>query len=262
MKNIQRIVFYVLLIKASNVSGQVSDTLAKHKTFQLPSSEFSVSVSFRFPVGSFGKAFVPEGTILESMEGKTGGMEAEMGYEFGLTGNYFFDRKPSNFNTGLRITYLSFSTIPFKWNTSNDYIFKEGDFTNLEFLSAKAGIVFRKAIGDRKSFQFYNQVCFSYGWNGGMKYESTVPINQYSNASDQAELAMHSGTGVTDEMGLAFTTGHFIFDVGYSFGKIKFKNVEYTRDLSAPGYNPINIDLAIEPKVPVNTTHLTIGFEF
>ena len=201
-----KIFFQILFLTVSfNNFGQISNDSIISKKYNHPKKESSIDFFFRFPVGSFGQNFKPDGSsamsgILESIEGTNGGMGAEMGYEIEFSRYCFFNKKTSNTNFGLKITYLSFSSIPFNWATSGDYIYNNADFSNLDFLSFKAGPVLRIAISEKKSFQFYDQLCLTYGWNGGWNLDTAYYVNNYR-VSDQSEFKLQTGWGVRNEIG-------------------------------------------------------------
>ena len=96
------IIFQVMFLSFSiDGIGQVSDTFSWHKLFKLPKSEQSINLSIRFPVYAFGDNFRANessstGGNGESIEVTNGSMGAQMGYEIGLNGNYYFDKKSSN----------------------------------------------------------------------------------------------------------------------------------------------------------------------
>jgi hypothetical protein len=252
--------FILLFIFAKSLTAQV-DSIKKE--LSVAKSHTFLSLRFQFPTGSFGDDIKTisgssSGGIVESIEGKSNaGMGAGMGYEFGITTDYFFDKRPRKFSTGMRITYFSFSTIPFEWEATSEYIYDDSEFSNLNFISPKAGIVFRLSLGEKKCLEFFDQVGYTYCWNGHMTYD----YSKYG-VSDHAEVNFNSGSGLRNEFGLAFRTGHFISEFGYSFGKIHFDEGELIRDVSAPGYNPYSMDETLRADMPTGMLNLTAGLVF
>jgi hypothetical protein len=257
------IVFIILTINCFDLSAQ-QDSVSTKKIYKLPKSERSLFIAFRFPVGAFGDRFqvnngYTSGGLVESMEGTSGGMEAGMGYEAGFSSSFFFDKKPSNFNTGLKITPISFSTIPFQWTATN--LLKDADYTNLNLLSIKAGLVCRIALREKKSFQFYDQLSYSYGWNGSMVFDEYVNT-YYGSASQHQEVNLNSGSGIRNEIGITFRTGSFIADFNFSFGKITFNEVEYINFTSATGYIPYNVNDTYKADMVSSMVNLSVGVGF
>jgi hypothetical protein len=279
------LLFIALIIFTSPFSVFGSSEDSTRLIFHQPKQEFSIIFGTKIPVGVFGSDYVYTSgkdlseSISNTVEGETGGMGANVGFDFNFSGYYYFNKKPVRTIGGIKVTYLSFSSVPFEWEKSG-YVFDGAQFKNFQFYSFKLGPVMRVAIIKKVALQFYSQLCLTYCrnayWKNNTSYvEYDEDMNRYS-VSDNSEFKMNNSAGIRNETGIALRLAHFLVELNYSFGKMKFKNIHFERNISVSveAYNSWNHSYeyydsasensttALSAKMPTGMIGFSVGYIF
>lgn len=250
-----------------------------------PKQEFSITFGLKIPVGAFGSDYIYSSnnntseSISNTVEGKTGGMGANTGFEFNFSGYYYFQKKPVRTIGGMKVTYLSISSVPFEWEKSG-YVFDGADFKNFQFYAFKLGPAMRIAVVKNVAIQLYDQLCLTYcrnaSWKNNTSYvEYDEDQNRYS-VSDNSEFKMNNSVGIRNETGIALRAAHFLLELNYSFGKMKFKNIHFERNIavSVEAYDAWNhtyhyydsdsdqTTTAVSTKMPTGMIGFSVGYIF
>lgn len=273
------LVFPSLLFASDNKPDSIP-LIYKH-----PKREYSIAIATKIPVGSFGDDYHYSSSndaarsLSNSIQGNAGGMGAKIGYEFSFSGYYYFHKNPVQTVGGMKITYLSYCSIPFEWKKSG-YVFDGANYNNFRFLSFKIGPAIRIFAGKNTSVHIYSQLILSHAWNGSWKNNlSSVTYDEYNNrykTADNSEFKMNSGNGIRNETGISIRFMRILLEVSYSFGNLKFKNVHFERNIaisveeyhsSSQTYSYYGSDsdqttTAIEAKMPTGMLGFSIGYIF
>ncbi len=206
-------------------------------------------------------------------------MGAKPGYDISVEGNYYFNKLPVETIGGLKLTFASFSSIPYEWKTEGDYVFNNAHFVGMRFLTFKFGPIMRVALGKKTALRLYDQIGLAVCWNGS--WENTLDYVYYDDEQsrysvhDVSTLQLHSGSGLKNEIGVSFSYGRLMANISFRSGKLNFRGVHYLRyatireeKLSPLGYyyyyETLNgdADLDVDPKISTNTISFSLGYLF
>ncbi len=233
--------FITAFLLLSCTSNAQSTAVIQTDTF--PRSEFYFAATYCVPYETFAKKFSSNGdpnlsaSLTKSIE--RGGFGATPGFEGEASGYFYFDRHPSGSSGGIKITFLSFASIPFNWHSSGDYIFNTAQFKRLNYFSFKIGPAARFVLWKKNFVRVAYQLGLGVGWNGAWNYFDTYDIYEgdykYS-VTDNSEFKLGSGVGLKSKFATGININNFIFEIGYDFGSINYNSIQYERHADVKVY--------------------------
>ncbi len=260
-------VCFLLVALASR--AQTPDSVRR---YIFPKNEVYFQVAYLMPLGAFGTEFNPVTSVEETIQngfGATGGFNIEAGEYF------YFNRDTVEAAGGLKISYFSFDVVSFNWEKTGNYVTNGADYKNLNSISFKIGPCFRAVLAKDIAMRMYYQLCptasYHASWSNELDYTESNQTYTY-NINDQSSFALHNGSGIKNQAGVVVNYKQWMFGINVNFGKMKYKKVEFTRNVGVterltgnPGpanYESAGLGTSSEFSTTLTSSHIAFSFAY